>query len=67
MFMSPALERSTGHLRLPVRLSEPSLRSVTPMTEMTQASMTRPGGMGRRRNDRRMRATLAAGAASESS
>ena len=61
MFVPPALERSTGHMRLPVRLSEPHLRSVTPMTEMTHASMTRPSGMVRHHNDRRIWATLAAG------
>ena len=54
MFVPPALERSAGHMRLPVRLSEPHLRSLTPMTGMTHASTTRPSGMVRHRNDRRI-------------
>jgi hypothetical protein len=62
MFVPPALERSTGHMCLPVRLPVRGLLSVTPMTDVTHASMTRPSsGMVRHHNDRRIWSTLAAG------
>jgi hypothetical protein len=40
MFVPAALERSTGHMRLPVRLSERRLSRVRPMTAVMGAMET---------------------------